>query len=245
MHEGGRDAVDRDRLDRHVRARHGRRARDAALAIEVQAELAQALRRLLHQLDVRARQELVGDGVVVDEDVAVDALVAAVAELRPHAVARLDERARAGRALGLRRAGLARRLELPLRELAAHRVAASDLEVGGARGAAERALVGAALRRARGHVVGALLQAGHLDAHQEGLRAVRGDVDGRLADQRPAGLATHHAHAHLGAGGPVTFVGDDAGQVAGLGARRQRADLRHPDARGMCRGCGGEHRDRQ
>src|SRR5215207_3419611 len=90
---------------------------------EIQAELAQALRRLLRQLDVRARQELVGDGVVVDEDVAVDALVTAVAQLGPHAVARLDQRASAGRALGLRGASSALRLELPLRDLAAHRVA--------------------------------------------------------------------------------------------------------------------------
>ena len=243
VHERGRDAVDRDRLDRHVRAGHGRRGRDAAATVEVQAELAQALRRLLVELDARARQELVGDGVVVDEDVAVKALVAAVAELGPDAVAGLDERARAGGADGrLRGAGFA----LP----AASNCFCASLPRTGSpplifRSAALVAqpslpLSATALRRARGDVVGALLQARHLDADEEALRGVRGDVDLRAPDQRTARAAAHHAQADVGGGGAVTVVGDDAGQVAGLGSRRQRTDRRHPDPRGVRGWC--QHR---
>ena len=172
-------------------------------------------------------------------------LVAAVAQLGPDAVARLDQRTGARRALGLRGAGPALRLELPLRELPAHRVAASDLEVRSAGGATERARVRPALRRARGHVVRALAQLGHVHTHQERLGGVRGDVDRRCADQCSAGLAAHHTHAHLGARGPACLVGDDAGQVAGLRARGQRAELRHADTRRMRRGRGREQRGRQ
>jgi hypothetical protein len=137
------------------------------------------------------------------------------------------------------------RLERLRGELALQRVAALDLEVGGARGAAERARVRAALRRARGDVVGALLQARrHLDVDQEALAGVRGDVHRRPADQRSAGAAPHHAHADDGLGGAAGLVGDQTGQVAGAGARRQRAQRRDADA-GRLRGrCQTEHRQR-
>ena len=160
---------------------------------------------LLRQLDVVARQELVRDRVVDGEDVACAATCSrrCRARARRGCPARTSVRApgRAGwrlRGVRLGRCRSGRRTPC-CASLPAQRVAALDLEVGGARGAAERALVGAALRRARGDVVGALLQARHLHVDQEALRAVRGDAHRRPADQRPAGAAAHHAHADVGA----------------------------------------------
>ena len=97
--ERRRLTVDRDRGDRHVRARR-RRAGDRVRALEVEAELGQALRRLLREVDVGARQEQVRRGVVVEVDVRVDARVARVARLGVQARARLGQRPAARAALG-------------------------------------------------------------------------------------------------------------------------------------------------
>ena len=83
--ERRRHAVDRDR--RTVMSGPGVAAVLEMLFLRSKSRLNsdQALRRLLRELDVVARQELVGDRVVDREDVGVQRLVAAVAELRPDA----------------------------------------------------------------------------------------------------------------------------------------------------------------
>ena len=96
--ERRRLAVDGDRVDGQVRA-----VGVGVRALEVEAEVGQALGRELRQDDVVAGQELVGGRVVGHVDVGVDARVAAVAEIGVQAVAGMRQRAgarRAGGALG-------------------------------------------------------------------------------------------------------------------------------------------------
>ena len=92
--EGGRVAVDRDRVDGHV----GPVCRIGGLALEVQAETGQALRGPVGEHDVVAGQELVRRGVVDEVHVRVDAGVAAVAGVRVDVGAGRGQRVSAGRA---------------------------------------------------------------------------------------------------------------------------------------------------
>ena len=92
--EGGRVAVDRDRLDRHV----GSIRRVGGLALEVQAEAGQALRGPVGEHDVVAGQELVRRGAVDEVHVRVNAGVAAVAGVRVDVCAGRGQRVRARRA---------------------------------------------------------------------------------------------------------------------------------------------------
>ncbi len=93
--EGRRSAVDRDRLDVHVRPRgiagEGR-------ALEVEAEVREALRRADRQVRVVARQEQVRGGVIDDVQIGVEAPVSAVALIWVDAVTELGQRSRTRRA---------------------------------------------------------------------------------------------------------------------------------------------------
>ena len=104
--EARRHAVDEDGVDRHVRP--GGRARDRG-ALEIEAEVGQALRRLDGQVGVVSRQELVRLRVVDDVQIGVNARVAAVPLVGIHAVAEVRERAHPGRA----RDGVRKRLRHP------------------------------------------------------------------------------------------------------------------------------------
>ena len=101
LHEGERRrlAVHEHCADGHVRPVLRVRRR----ALEVEAEVRQALRRLVGENDVGPRQEEVGLGVVVQEDVRVEAHVAAVPGLRVDVGSERRERVCAGRAFRGRR----------------------------------------------------------------------------------------------------------------------------------------------
>ncbi len=220
-------AVDGDRPDREVRA--GRRAGDPVVDVEVEAEVAQALRRALLQVDVRARQEQVRHRVVVDEHVAVDARVAAVADLGVHAVAGRGERVRAGRAgLGGRGPGAGAHGG-QLHCGAAHRRPAADEHVGLRRRAAEVPGAGAG-RRARGQVVGAAAEAGReLDRDAVARGGVRGHRDRRAPHELRGDAGALDPHRDVGGDGVPAAVDDHALQRARVRARLERAQRPHRD----------------
>jgi len=93
--EAGRLAVHGDRLHGHVRPRLGVRG----LALEIEAEAAQALGGLIGEHDPVTGQELVGGGVVDQVHQGVHAGVTAIAGFRVQVGARRCEGVRASRAL--------------------------------------------------------------------------------------------------------------------------------------------------